>query len=230
MNIIDPYEATPAGFHLRVERTLNGLGQERRHSRIGLRRAAVVAACLVLLGGTALALDHLGVLYFLTQRVWMGSPVDSSAVAQPTQQTCDSKLLSASVRDAYWDGETLSLSLVLEPKGDYAFYTETDRGQDGEHFDLIWWQGEILPFEEWKAGRPEMMLSLPRLMKGDEDITASWDWVQDGKGETMLVEGRCEALEAGGTFTLMLPCTAEGSQEHATLTFALPPMKKGEPD
>lgn len=230
MKMIDPYEPTPMAFHNCVTRKLNELQRTAQPIRRPWRMAAALVACLVLLGGTAIALERLGVLYFLTERIWMGDPVDSTAVVQPVEQHCDSALLDATVQDAYWDGETLSVSLHVQPKEDYAFFTETDVGQDGESFDMIWWKGEILPFENWKAGRPSLMLYLPQLMQGEQNITASWDWVQNGQGETMLIEGRCADLTQGASFTLVLTSQLEGADapEQAALIFTLPPMEKGE--
>ncbi len=222
----DPFEPTPAGFHCRVQQTLHHLETKPRP----IRWVAVLAACLVMLCGTAFALERLGVLYFLTERIWQGSPVDASAVVQPSHQQYDGQWLAAAVQDAYWDGEALSLTVHVQPQGEAAFYTETDRGQDGEHFDLIWWEGQVLPYAEWKAGRPSLMLRLPRLMAGDEDITASWDWVQHQQGETLLITGTCDDLSQGATLTLLLDCVQEdtGATEHSVLTFTLPPMTKGD--
>lgn len=230
MRMQDPFEPTPAQFHFRVEQKLSELQRPAQPAARSHRWIAVMAACLVLLCGTALALEQLGVLHFLTDRIWQGDPVNAAAIVQPAHQQCDSRLLDASVRDAYWDGETLSVAVHIRPKGDYAFYTETDRGQDGEHFEQIWWNGEILSFETWKAGRAELKLSLPKLMDGTENITTSWDWVQDEQGETMLIQGACEDLTQGAALAIELEALLEGESgaEHATLTFTLPPMTKGE--
>ncbi|MEG0494508.1 MAG: hypothetical protein RR696_15050, partial [Clostridia bacterium] len=224
----DPFEPTPMGFHNRMEQTLTKLQHEKATTR-SYRWVAVLAACLVLLGGTALALNHFGVVYFLTERVWMGNPVDETAVVRSFDQSCDSAVLDASLQDAYWDGKTLSLTMNIAPKGDYAFYIETDRGQDGENFDLIWWKGEILPFEEWKNGREGLMLSLPELKINGERANQSWDWVQDEQGEMMLLTGRAADLTNGADISITLPCTLEASNttETATLTAHLLPMKKG---
>lgn len=227
----DPFEATPPAFHNRVEQKLTELQRVNAPVKPSRRWVAVLAACLVLAFGTALALDHFGVLYFLTERIWMGDPVDENAVVAPTAQSCDSTLLNASIRDAYWDGDTLSLTMNVSAKGDYAFYTETDRGCDGENFDQIWWNGDILPFEKWKNGREGLMLLLPRLKLDGRDITASWDWVQDEQGEAMLIEGTTSDLTNGAELTLTLNCVREttGETDKATLRFTLPPMTKGEP-
>lgn len=230
MKIRDPYEPTPVPFHDRVELTLNELQRRQQSVHHSFRWVAVAAACMALLCGTALALEQLGVLHFLTQRTWMGMPVHAAAIAQPTQQHCDSEQLDAFIKDAYWDGETLSIAMYIRPKGDYAFYTETDRGQDGEHFDMIWWNGNILSFEQWKAGRTGLMLTLPRLMNGTEDITSSWDWIQNEQGEIMLIQGNCDDMTQGATLALDLSCMLEGHDKAvlSTLTFTLPPMTKGD--
>ncbi len=227
----DPYEPTPTAFHDRVERKLSELRSQSAPARRPYRWVAALAACLVLLCGTAIALDRLGVLYFLTERVDAGDPVDEAAVARPASQRCDSALLNVEARDAYWDGDTLSLTLAVSPKGDYAFYTETDRGCDGESFDQIWWNGEILPYEEWLAGRQPLMLRLPRVKLNGKNTLQSWDWVQNGQGEAMLLEIQADDLTQGAELTVTLESVLEGTDttETATLTVQLPPMKKGEP-
>ncbi len=130
----DPYEQTPEGFHLRVEQTLRQLKQTEPPKRYARRLAFAAVAVAALLIGTAFALESLGVLHFFTRRY--ERPIDAQTIAQPTAQSCDSRLLDAALRDAYWDGETLSISLNVHPKdANTAFYTETDVGADGESFD-----------------------------------------------------------------------------------------------
>ena len=228
----DPFEPTPIPFHNRVEQKLSELQRKEKPAVRSYRWVVVGAVTLALLCGTALALEHLGVLHCPPARSSPGAPVGAAALLQPTQQQCDSELLDATVQDAYWDGETLSISLHVAPKGDYAFYTETDRGRDGENFDLIWWNGSILPFEEWKAGREALLLKLPKFLNGTKDITSSWDWVQNEQSETMLLQGHCDDLTQGATLAIEMECLLEdrGETELSTLTFTLPPMKKGEPE
>ena len=230
--MLDPYEPTPEGFHRGVERKLNELRRANGPARRSHRWVAALAACVVLLCGTAFAVERMGVLYFLTERVYRGDPVDAAVIVQPVSQSCDSALLNVVVRDAYWDGETLSLTVSIQPKGDYAFYTETDRGCDGESFDKIWWNGEILPYEEWLAGRQPLMLRPPYKMKiNGKGVRQSWDWVQSGQGVEMLLEGEADDLTQGAELTFTLESVLEGTDttEQATLTVQLPPMKKGEP-
>lgn len=227
----DPFEPTPVGFHNRMEQKLNELQREKAPAR-SYRWVAVLAVCMVLLCGTALALNHFGVLYFLTDRVYMPDPVDESAVAAPISQSCDSERFTVKLQDAYWDGEELSLTVSVQPKGDWAFHMETEVGADGESFDRIWvGVAGGQPFEEWKNGREGLLLKLPELKLGDEAINWSWDWVLDGNGRTIMVTGHADDLTQGADLTLTLESVLEtsGETETATLTAQLPPMKKGEP-
>lgn len=226
----DPFEPTPAAFHERVEKKLVELHCAERQARRPRRWGFALAAWLVLACGTALAAGRLGVFYFLTERVYMGGSVSASAIVEPTTQLCDSRLIDAVVQDAYWDGEILSLSVRLQPRGDYALYTETDRGCDGEHFDRIWWKGEILDYETWRAGREAIMLRLPELTIGGVQATCGWDWVQDEQGEIMLLTGHADDLTGGAALRVTLQCVLEASNitETAVLTATLPPMTKGD--
>ena len=110
----DPYEQTPESFHLRVEQTLGELRRAEPPKRYARRLSLAVVLGVVLLIGTALALESMGVLHFFTQRY--EQPIDAQTIIQPTSQSCDSKLLDATLRDAYWDGETLSISLNVHPR------------------------------------------------------------------------------------------------------------------
>ena len=235
--LLKAYPQMPETVHRRMDDTLNKLRTEtarqettRRAPR--LRTGLAVALAAVLLTAAAVAVSmHYGVSFFLTDRVMDGAPVDAGAVVQATSQTFDSKLLNAAVTEAYWDGEKLAVTLSISPKGDYAFYTETDRGCDGESFDKIWWQGDILPFEEWKAGREAMMLSLPDMTLNGTDAFASVDWVHSEQGTAMELECEAADMSAGAELDIELTCTLEGTNttETAVLHAVLPPMKKGEP-
>ena len=225
----DPYEQTPESFHLRVEQTLGELRRAEPPKRYARRLSLAVVLGVVLLIGTALALESMGVLHFFTQRY--EQPIDAQTIIQPTSQSCDSKLLDATLRDAYWDGETLSISLNVHPKdAEAAFYIETDVGTDGESFDKIWWKGEILSFDEWRAGRKTIELKLPNVAADVPCRLQSWDWVQDEQGETMLIKLRAEDMTQGATLTVTLKSRVLDTDETETamLTATLPAMMKGE--
>ena len=225
----DPYEQTPEDFHLRVEQTLYKLRQTEPPKRYARRLGFAAAITVVLLIGTALALESLGVLHFFTQRY--EQPIDAGTIVRPTAQSCDSKLLDATLRDAYWDGETLSISLNVHPKdANAAFYTETDVGTDGEHFDMIWWKGVMQPFDEWRGGRKTIELMLPYVKANVPAELRSWDWVQEEQGETLLINLETESMANGATLTVTLKSRVLDTDETetATLTATLPAMTKGE--
>lgn len=153
--LIDPYEATPRVFHDRIEQTLYILKQAESSHRT-IRKLTFTVALMTLLVGTALALESFGVFRFITERY--KRPIDQAAIVQ----SCNSELLSASLRDSYWDGEMLAISLSVQPqKANTALSIVTDVGEDGETFDHIWWKGEMLPFDVWRDGRTTIELGLP---------------------------------------------------------------------
>ena len=90
------YEPTPDDFHQAVRRRLTSPGEQRKKA-FPVRAALIAALCAALLAGTALALDKLGVLYFLTWRIAGGhdAAIVEQNVALPVRQTCDSDFLTA---------------------------------------------------------------------------------------------------------------------------------------
>lgn len=229
MKMTDPYETTPIGFQVRVEQKLRELQLGKQPARRSFRWVAAVAACVALICGTALSLEHFGVLHFFSERY--ERPIDSKAIAQPVAQSCDSELLNAIVRDAYWNGELLDISLNVYPKdADTAFYIETDVGADGENFDMIWWKDEILSLDAWRDGRRTIELQLPDVTADVPCELRSWDWIQDEVGETLLIELYANDMTQGATMNVTLCSRVLDSDEieTATLTATLPPMRKGD--
>lgn len=229
--IYDPFEPTPEGFHRRVAQKLNEV--QRTHTPVprAYRRITVLAACLVLLCGTALALTHFGVLDFLTTRYVGSAEIDAEAVVTPTVQSCDSTLLTAAVQDAYWDGETLSVSVNVKPINDgYAFYMETDVGTDGEHFDQIWWNGTVQPLDDWLAGRQAIMLYIPEMTIDGVSAASAWDWVPDAQSETLLIQANAADMTHETELSIQLHSIIAGTgmAEQATLSVTLPAMAKEE--
>lgn len=225
----DPFEPTPEVFHLRVEQTLGELRRSTSPKRYARRLVFASVAAAALLLGTAFAQGNLGVLHFFTQRY--EQPIEAQTIVQPTSQCCDSKLLNAALQDAYWNGETLVISLNVHPKdANTALYTETDVGADGEHFDKIWWKGEILSFDTWRDGRKTIELQLPHVAADVPCRLQSWDWVQDEQGETLLIELHAENMTQGAMLTVTLESRVldTDEMEMAILTATLPDMTKGE--
>ena len=193
----------------------------RLSASLALGLALVLTAC------AALAAGWHGVSYFLENRTAQMQTIREEAVVQPLAQRCDSRLLLAEAVDACLNDGVFSMTLhVRAASGAQVLCVETDIGRDGERFDMIWWDGEVLPLESWRAGREVLQLDLPT---GSMPFD-SFDWVQDQEGETLLVQCRRpdEALlHNGGDVVLPLTTTnlQTGETEHATLTVTLPAMK-----
>lgn len=200
---------------------------ETRPAKRRLSAALTLGLALMLTACVALAAGWHGVRYFLEDRTSQPQTIREEAVVQPLAQRCDSRLLLAEAVDACVSDGVFSLTLHVRAASDaQVLCMETDVGCDGERFDMIWWDGEILPLEAWRAGREVLQLRLPT---GSMPFD-SFDWVQDQDGETLLVQCRRpdEALlQSGGDVTLLL--TTEnlqtGETERATLTVTLPAMK-----
>lgn len=154
----DPYEPTPEGFHIRVENTLRSLQKKENAAvpRIPVRRAVVLAALLLTLAGAAYAGSRLGVLDFLTTRIWNGPAAEDvqPGITQDFRAESESAVLHLDARDLYQNEEKFSLCVHISPKEPerYRLLYETDIGADGEHFDRIWWNGKQLSFDEWLPG------------------------------------------------------------------------------
>ena len=149
----DPYEPTPEGFHLRVENTLRSLQKKENAAvpRIPVRRAVVLAALLLTLAGAAYAGSRLGVLDFLTTRIWNGPAAEDvqPGITQDFRAESESAVLHLDARDLYQNEDKFSLCVHISPKEPerYRLLYETDIGADGEHFDRIWWNGKQLSFD-----------------------------------------------------------------------------------
>lgn len=74
------FEPTPERFHRRFESMLASLQAQPapKPRRIRMRTAVVVALIALLLGATAFALERLGILYFLTERVAGGMSTEQA--------------------------------------------------------------------------------------------------------------------------------------------------------
>lgn len=211
------------GLYDRVVRQTKGEAPMKKKMSLSL----ALAAALVMLAGIAVAANWQGVTYFLTERLLVPENVVEESVVQPLSQSCDSNWLNAEVVDAYWTDYSFSLTLHVQPKdAAKALCMDTDIGADGESFDKIWWKGEILDLEQWRAGREVLSIGFATLSLG----RSSLDWIhEEDDSLTMLLEVR-EAdealLTAGGEHTISLCCDnmQTGETEESLLTFTLPAM------
>lgn len=230
------FEPTPDRFHRKFDCMLAALRAQPapKPRRLRMRTAVVVALIAALLCATAFALERLGILYFLTERVAGGMSTEQAeaGVAPVAWQQCESGRLSVAVRDIYMDSERLAVCAHIEPKEPDAFrlLSETDIGTDGEHFDRIWWQGKVLSFDEWlPEGKEMLVVSGAVLQIGDTRLPVSVDWVPQDQGETFSFEAELALLgeapfkENDGMMeaTLLIQSHLYGGEnEQSTVTFA----------
>lgn len=230
------FEPTPDRFHRRFDCKLAALRAQPapKPRRLRMRTAVVVALIAVLLCATAFALERLGILYFLTERVAGGMSTEQAeaGVAPVAWQQCESGRLSVAVRNIYMDGARLAVCAHIEPREPDAFrlLSETDIGTDGEHFDRIWWQGKVLSFDEWLPEGKEMLVVSGAVLEiGDTRLPVSVDWVPQDQGETFSFEARLDLLEEvpfkenAGMMEAALLIQSHlygGENEQSTVTFA----------
>ena len=230
------FEPTPDRFHRKFDCMLAALRAQPapKPRRLRMRTAVVVALIAALLCATAFALERLGILYFLTERVAGGMSTEQAeaGVAPVAWQQCESGRLSVAVRDIYMDSERLAVCAHIEPREPDAFrlLSETDIGTDGEHFDRIWWQGKVLSFDEWlPEGKEMLVVSGAVLQIGDTRLPVSVDWLPQDQGETFSFEAELALLgeapfrENDGMMeaTLLIQSHLYGGEnEQSTVTFA----------
>lgn len=230
-------------------RILNTAKEEtppRRRSR-KLTAALVLLAALMLSTAAAVAGNWLGVRYFLTERLAVPVPVEDAYVVYPVSQSFDSERISLRVLDAYWFdnnvGDSLNMTLHADVKDTgKAFCMDTDIGNDGESFELIWLNRTTRPVADWLAGRDGYVLCLwGKTRINGEPYWGGIDWVHEEQGVTIAIGLRdAPDMTNGATLTMegwSYPIVPDDSElgysilrdemETFTLTVTLPPMTRG---
>ncbi len=221
-------------------RILHQVKEETRPMKRKVSAAILLALLLTLAATVAVAAAWPGVTYFLTERIFGSKGVNPEGVTAPVSQRADSQWLEIEVTDAYWaerhyadeDGEIrwdeLNLSFHASARNEsQVLIDETCVGQDGESFDKIWWNHEILDLEAWRRGREILEITDVSL----DGARSSYDYVTSNEGMTYLLSLRDvspERLEKGGEFTLALAVRSRqsGETENAAVRFTLPPMTR----
>ena len=208
----DPYEPTPEGFHIRVENTLRSLQKKENAAvpRIPVRRAVVLAALLLTLAGASYAGSRLGVLDFLTTRIWNGPAAEDvqPGITQDFRAESESAVLHLDARDLYQNEEKFSLCVHISPK---------------------------LSFDEWlPEGKQMLVLSVRQMTVGGVAmLPVTIDWLPEEQGETFLLEAPWErarsqnaAVNPDGTVTIRVELETDvygiGQPQTSTLTLQVP--------
>ena len=229
------FEKTPAGFSTRLAHSLNAVAV-RRTAKRPARWIPIVAACLLLFGGGALAAKSLGVLDFLTNMTTMPleAAVVESNIQKPVNQRYDGEQLILQARDYLWNNMKFSLALHASPKKPDAFrlINQGDFGVDGINMDNIWWEGEITTLDKWlPKGKQALVIGITHLSIGGLDSPASNYWVPEDQGKTFILEANLvnvtpeqyeKMLDDNGNIKITVPVSSwvygSETKEESTLT------------
>lgn len=230
------------------QRILNLAQKEPRRHFGKMTVAFVVLALLLLSTAAAVAGNWLGVKWFLTDRLMNPVNVEEAYVVYPAAQSFDSERINLHVMDAYWYDDVRNDKLDLTMHVDVndssmPFCMDNEIGTDGESFDMIWWHGNVMPVEEWLAGRSGYVMDIWGAAEIDGVIYyGGYDHVLEEQGITLMLELRDPPdLSEGATLNVEIithpiapsPDSYGGyvinydDRETAVLTITLPPMTKG---
>jgi hypothetical protein len=232
------FEQTPEYFSNRVSSTLKEINTARP-ARKNVRWLPIAAACLVLLGGSALAANSLGVLDFLTGMTTM--PLNKAAVendvSKPLSQSFDGKQVFVQARDYLWNDMKLSMVLHVSPTepDKYRLIGRGDFGADGIHMDEIWWGDEITTMDKWlPKGKQALVIDVDHMAIGERNMACTVGWVPEELGETYLLEADLfqvtperyeKLLDKNGNIQVKVPVSSwlygSDAKEQSTLTITL---------
>lgn len=183
-------------------------------ARKRLRLILISLLLLLLLAATAIGTGKLDVRWFLSNRRAVPAEVEETDFESICEISYRGRYLEAEITDLVWDKELLSLYLTYSIGGtdeDALTVYTLNIGADGVRFDHVWWQGEILPVEEWAEGKPVYLYDFENWHAGKRYFLGSHDSAPDGKGEsffedidlcTLTPEEYAELLRPDGTLEL----------------------------
>ena len=160
-------------------------------ARKRLKVALITLPLMLLLTAAAVGAKLINVNWFLQNRriepVSIGTPVPSNT----KELTYTGEKLILEVNDSVWNPDELSLSFVYSIAGkdqESLFVHSGNIGVDGERFDHIWMDHQILPVEEWADGKNVKVFSMDAWKIGDKHLRATEDYLPEGNGEIFYTE------------------------------------------
>jgi len=173
------------------------LYRARKRLRIALISLLLI---LLLLAAAAIGAGYLDVNWFLSNRR-ASNPLPYTADSKPFFDiSYDGRLLSAEISDAVWDTEKHSLSITYSLTGteeNILTIHSGNIGVDGERFDHIWIDGQVLPVENLANVKPVHIYSLNGWTLNGQRLNASEDFLPDGNGESFFSEFHLNSLKVG---------------------------------
>lgn len=182
------------GYSLRELSDMTGkpedaLKMKLYRTRRKLRLALISLLLLLLLTAAAIGAQHLGVNWFLKHRTASNPSLLETDNRSECSVSYSGRLLAAQAGDAVWNREALSLLFTCSLAGAEPEALTVHSGHigvDGERFDCIWMNGDILPVAEWAQGRPVHVYTLDGWQTGGLFLTGSEDFLADGLGESFF--------------------------------------------
>ena len=110
----------------------------------------------------------------------------------------DGQYLAADAVDAVWDTDTFTLHFTYSLTGlaeDAVLVHSGNIGVDGERMDHIWIDNQILPVEQWANGQTVYTYYLDGWKLNNQFLSASEDFLPDGKGESFIASIRFSKLK-----------------------------------
>ena len=209
-------------------------------SRRKLRLLLISLLLLLLLTAAAIGSGLLNVNWFLQNRTASNPPLYETDQQSVCSISYDGRFLFAGFSDAVWEEQTLSLLFTCSLTGTQPLTVHTGCiGVDGERFDCIWVDGDILPVEEWAQGQPVYVFALDGWQLDGCYPAGSEDFLPDGFGESFftrlhmdgLSPERCEALlDADGMLTLTCGVTVREFSTNELLETGLLTLRVAAPD
>lgn len=184
------------GYSLKEISASTGYSQEVLKMRLyrarkRLKAVLIALSLMLLLTAAAVGAGLLDVDWFLQNRraepAGIGAPVSSNT----REMTYSGEELILEINDAVWNPDELSLTFVYSIAGkdeDSLFVHSGHIGVNGERFDHIWMNQQILPVEEWAGRKDVKVFSIDVWKIGDTHLRASEDYLSEGSGETFCTE------------------------------------------
>lgn len=177
-------------------------------ARKRLRLILVSLLLLLLLAATAIGTGKLDVRWFLQNRRAEPAEAPKTDERSVREISYSGRYLETEITDLVWDEELLSLYLTYSIVGtdeDALTVYALNIGTDGERFDHVWWQGEILPVEEWAGGKPVYLYDFELWHADNQHFLSSHDSTPDGKGESFFDKIDLSALTPEEYAALLRP-------------------------
>ena len=175
-------------------------------ARKSLRALLFSLLLLLLLAAVAVGTGLLDIEWFLENRRSSPGTAAYTDFGSANSISYRGLYLTPEISDVKWDLERLELLITYALAGtDEQTLTvhNGNIGVDGERFDHIWIDGEIIPIADWARGKDVYTYSLDGWFIDGMRLRGSEDALPDGNGEAFMAQLRLDHLDPQ-TYTMLL--------------------------